>query len=255
MKSKLAFFACILGMQLSFTTLHSQTIQDNGDFLLIADAPGEGFENAYHLLADRSRIIDMLNDLNSFLALPYNINIHFQDNEGPYYYQGNIMMNYGFLNHVYSVFNEAGYIETQEDLDMILDVVEFVLYHEIGHALVEAYAIPITGKEEDAVDGLASVLISEVLEDPEMALVVADLFALQDEQVEEFEEAHFWDEHSLDAQRYYNILCWFYGSNPEQYQSVIEEEGLAQQRAVRCPGEYQQLFNSWGRLLAPYIKE
>ncbi|MEZ5056909.1 MAG: DUF4344 domain-containing metallopeptidase [Saprospiraceae bacterium] len=255
MQSKLFFAAFILVMNLNPGLLNAQAIEDNGDFILVADAPGECFENAYQLLAERSRIEEMVADLNQFLALPYNITIHFQDNEGPYYYQGNIMMNYGFLNHVYNVFNNAEYIQSQEDLDVVLDVVEFVLYHEIGHALVEAYDIPITGKEEDAVDGLATILIAELLQDPELALVVADLFALQDEQVAEFQEAHFWDEHSLDAQRYYNILCWFYGSDPEQNKDIVGEEGLAEQRAVRCPGEYQQIFSSWGRLLSPFIKE
>jgi hypothetical protein len=84
---------------------------------------------------------------------------------------------------------------------------------------------------------------------------VAALFALQDEQITGFQEAHFWDEHSLDVQRYYNILCWFFGSNPQENQTIVSEEGLAEERAIRCPGEHQQIYTSWGRLLSPYMKQ
>ena len=38
---------------------------------------------------------------------------------------------------------------------------EFVLAHEMGHALVHSLTLPVTGKEEDAVDGFAAYLLAD----------------------------------------------------------------------------------------------
>jgi hypothetical protein len=71
---------------------------------------------------------------------------------------------------------------------------------------------------------------------------------------EAFENIAFWDEHSLDAQRMYHILCLIYGSNPQLYGELVGEDALPKTRADRCPGEYQQRQRSWERLLDAHVK-
>ena len=61
--------------------------------------------------------------------------------------------------------------------------------------------------------------------------------------------------HSLNEQRYFNLLCWTYGSNPSENQYLVDEGFLPQNRAVWCADEYQKLSNSWDRLLEPNLKD
>jgi hypothetical protein len=62
----------------------------------------------------------------------------------------------------------------------------------------------------------------------------------------------FWDEHAFDAQRFYNIMCLIYGSNPQKYASFIGSGQLPIERAGRCPEEYSKISRAWNRLLQPY---
>jgi len=199
--------------------------------------------------------------LNQHLALPTDIAIRFEEGDGPYYNPETlaIIINYEFVEYVTALFLQARYVDADSEEELysaVLDVIEFILYHEIGHALVHMLDLPITGKEEDAVDALATVILTEFVDGgAEILLTAADVFALAAESETEFEEADFWDEHSLDIQRFYSIICWVYGSNPEQYAQLIVEEGIDEERAVSCPDEYAQKVYSWLTLLSPYFKE
>ncbi|MDO8211141.1 DUF4344 domain-containing metallopeptidase [Conexibacter sp. CPCC 206217] len=131
---------------------------------------------------------------------------------------------------------------------------EFVVAHEIGHALVNVLDIPITGREEDAVDGFATYLLTDSPDfGPRSAFSAALLFdALS--RVQEPGESDFADEHSLPKQRVYQFLCWIYGSNTKRYRSLVGENGLTKARAPRCKDEWRQVNRSWSRLLAPYAR-
>lgn len=133
----------------------------------------------------------------------------------------------------------------------------FVFYHELGHALVDYFELPILGREEDAVDEFATIaLLSDDEQTIESALTVARSFYLleKDELVEK--EFPLWDTHSLSLQRSYNMVCLAYGSHPEQYTAFVgKKDGqLPEERAKNCEQEYQQKFKSWMRLLLPHAQ-
>ena len=56
-----------------------------------------------------------------------------------------------------------------------------------------------------------------------IAIAAATLFGLFGADREQFQEADFWDEHSLDEQRFFNILCWVFGSDPATYGDAVAE--------------------------------
>jgi hypothetical protein len=64
----------------------------------------------------------------------------------------------------------------------------------------------------------------------------------------------FADEHSLDLQRFFNIQCLVYGSDPTRYDALVSTGDLPVERAKRCPGEYDQALRAWRSLLEPWIK-
>jgi hypothetical protein len=67
-------------------------------------------------------------------------------------------------------------------------------------------------------------------------------------------QAPYWDEHSLNEQRFFNIVCWIYGQNPERFQKLAKDGALPEARAARCVGEWEQIDKSWSVLLDSSIK-
>jgi hypothetical protein len=126
----------------------------------------------------------------------------------------------------------------------------FVVLHEMGHGLIDVLDIPVTGREEDAVDDLASILLIDSGA-TDAALNAAVFWILTDDG--SISDAKFADEHSLNAQRFYTILCTVYGSAPSEYADVVELGYLPYERAQRCPREYQQKDASWEKLLGPHM--
>ena len=160
-----------------------------------------------------------------------------------------------FVELVFTLFAESGYVNTEEEVrDLTVATLAFVFVHELGHALTHQLQLPITGREEDAADQLATVIVTSAGEEAGgIAIAAATLFGLFGEDREQFEAADFWDEHSLDEQRFFNILCWVYGSDPATYGETVLESGIGEGRLVRCEDEWAQLSNSWETLLAPHV--
>ena len=131
---------------------------------------------------------------------------------------------------------------------------EFIIAHEMGHALVHELDIPVTGREEDAVDGFAAYLLADNPKfGPSTALSAAIFFDAYRQLRGKLKDADFADEHSILEQRIYQFMCWVYGSDPKTFRSLVGKGGLPRARAVRCGAEWRQLERSWDRLLAPYV--
>lgn len=140
-----------------------------------------------------------------------------------------------------------------ERTDLVSGTLVFFLGHEIGHALTHVLDLPITGREEDAVDQLAVWMLSDGSAESESALMAAaETFALWSDEAEH--DAHtFADQHSLDAQRLYNVLCWSYGRDPEAYADLVSEGMLPIARAEGCADEYLRIDRAWGNLLRDHL--
>ncbi|MEM1375352.1 MAG: DUF4344 domain-containing metallopeptidase [Pseudomonadota bacterium] len=124
-------------------------------------------------------------------------------------------------------------------------------YHELAHALIDILEIPIFGQEEDAADVLSVLMISEMWEEDRAVAMAYDAafgFTLDPEDVD-LEEVYFWGVHGPDPQRYYNLVCLFYGANPDERLDVAEELGLPEERIETCPEEWDQAAFSWGGIL------
>ena len=127
----------------------------------------------------------------------------------------------------------------------------FILFHEIGHALINLWHIPVLGREEDAVDAFSTIFMTEFVKDGQIALWGADFFnAIGSGQ--KYGAVAFADEHSLDPQRAYSIACWVYGSNEKKYGFLSKI--VPHERLVRCPGEYTQLKTAWLGFLKPHVR-
>ncbi len=232
--------------------------KDLGDFKLVYGIIKDSAYQELQKLFQEAKLFETtLDELNNVLSLPVDVYVRFQecgDTNALYVpEQKQIIMCYELISYFALLFGPL--VETEEEWDQaVLHATFFTLYHELGHGLVDVLDIPITGKEEDAVDGLSTLILAEAgVEDA--ALNGATWFLLQGAQQTNIEDLAFWDEHSLDLQRFFNIACWVYGKNPEDHAYLVDDGILPMERAERCSAEYQQLYNSWDKLLAPYLKE
>jgi hypothetical protein len=202
-------------------------------------------------LIDSGVLEDSIAFINETFTLQRDIAVVVGAEEGPLYDPAisEIQIPYPFYTEVIERISalESG-VEAQELF--AADAMLHTLFHEFGHALVDQLDIPVVGKEEDAVDGLASMLLLEYYEEgASIAANAAELFALEGEERGEPGEADFWDEHSLDEQRYYSTLCHIVGSDPVEYKPLAAEIGFSDDRVEICEATYQQLVSDWETLL------
>lgn len=166
-----------------------------------------------------------------------------------------ITLCYELMEYYQEIF--ADQFESEDEISQtVVGATLFTFFHELGHALIDVLELPTTGKEEDAVDELATVILALAGDEGEQsALAAAHWFLLEGSKPEGAENSPFWDEHSLDMQRFYGIVCLLYGSNQEKYASLVQEIELPESRAQRCESEYTKKSTSWLTLIAPYVRE
>lgn len=224
-------------------------------FELIYEEPAPGAEGAAELVITSGVFDEVVADLEALFALPQPILIVFRSSdEGPHYYQGVVVMPYEFIVQNDEYFAAVGYSETVEEQQAaLLQLTEYVLHHEVGHALIDVLDLPVLGKEEDAVDGFAAVIASH-LDLDEVALTAAASFNIQSQMSPAFSLAEFWDVHSLSEQRMFTIVCLIYGSNPEEHAELLGAVGMPAEEGPRCEQEYDQIARSWTRVLGDYLK-
>lgn len=133
----------------------------------------------------------------------------------------------------------------QYDRQFVLANTEFTLLHEIAHVLIWEMKPPVFGREEDAADTIAIMaqMMLPVREgeanEIEKLQSVADGWKLEWQLIQEDAlENAYWDLHSLEIQRYYNIACLVYGADPENRADIIEAAELPTDRAEWCHEEY-----------------
>ncbi len=146
----------------------------------------------------------------------------------------------------------------------------FILYHEIGHAFIDIFNIPITGKEEDAADYFAFYMLGSngIPEGVEACVEGANFFKDMHDAMKEdtayqrinkegniVDALPFWDEHSFSLQRYYSINSLLFGSNPAAYWDKINDGFIGYRRPENAMQEYEKIKKGWDTVLAKYLKQ
>jgi hypothetical protein len=233
-------------------------IEDLGDFYVVYDE----VDNSYYLeleayFKDSQELELLAEHLNENFALPYDVPIILTEcGEVNAFYDPNdssIVMCYELVEDTVNKFSDT--FENDEDFETaVVNSISFILYHEIGHTLVDIYGLPITGKGEDAVDQFGAILMLETWEDGREAMYSTATYWIKSGEFGLITENQFADVHSLNIQRYYNLACLVYGSDPDSNAFLIDIGGLPEDRAVGCQSEYEKNSYSWNILLEPYLK-
>ena len=224
--------------------------------------PAAGDLEAWRARLRRDRVLERAADrLNAFVFLPQDVTLAFNEcgDDDAYYRKRRVTFCYEEVADYAELLAPAASGRLSERSTRRVEAAtSFFLFHEAGHALVDVLRIPVTGKEEDAVDQFAIYFLEEsgapdMREDALRAAEVMGRLARADSADDE--QTPVWDVHSLDAQRHANLLCWIYGADPRAFGEVVRRAGLPRERRITCGEEYTQLASSWDELLARSLKE
>jgi len=165
-------------------------------------APDAGIKTQYQQAPD-PMLEEQVQFIGQLLRFAKPVRVLHEVEEGPLYdpETQEIWMPGSFADNIQTYFED-------EDAP-VADVYFHTLMHEIGHVLFDQYTLPLLAREEDAADALASVLLLEYVDNgARIALNAAEMFGLESDDYEWFEQSDFWSEHSLEIQRYYTTdLC------------------------------------------------
>jgi len=176
---------------------------------------------------------------------------------GPHYDPSNdtITFQYGFAALIYDTLQQNNPDWSQHRLGFATGaVIGFILEHEFTHALIHIYDLPVLGKEEDAADTLATLLLLKSPQGDKLALGAAEFWADFSGRQNPPAIADYADAHSLDLQRAYSIICDIAGSNQERYNEINQAGILPKGDIQSCPAQYQQDVKSFTQVLQPHVK-
>jgi hypothetical protein len=148
-----------------------------------------------------------------------------------------------------------------DTIGFVVGNIEYLLVHELAHFVIAEKNVPILGPVENAADYIATLaLIREAPLDPsqqdraeQFLLATAGAFeASWQTGTQQGSEVPYWGEHALSIQRYYNIACLLYGSNPTAFASVPERAGMPATRAQSCIAEYARAAAAFDWLVGAY---
>lgn len=122
----------------------------------------------------------------------------------------------------------------------VSDAIAFIVMHEYGHALIDASSAAVLGREEDAADQIATMLVRKLKGQVRVAQSLL-MTSMQGRQLLYLNTKNqMADEHSLPPQRKANVLCWLLGDSMEVMQRVISNGDVPKERASRCHDEIQK---------------
>lgn len=253
------------------------------------------------LIESEGVFAQVLDSLSDQIALPQDVPVVFEHCAEPNgYWDRNarkITMCYEFVASLYQDHTalENGFaplLSWADPNEVMIGTTLFVLLHEIGHGMVTLFDLPITGREEDAVDQFALFILANSDEEGQplserpsrMGLLAAYSMLSEDYPIERAPRRVWADTHSLSPQRGIDQLCMVFGGDPDAYAPYvmpgylmathfaekrgerIEAEALIEmmdksddlnlipwRRGVQCPTLFAQYEASWDYLIETFM--
>jgi hypothetical protein len=131
----------------------------------------------------------------------------------------------------------------------------FVLLHEMAHASITQMGLPVLGRIEDTADTYAALrLIRSGSNFSHRVLIEAaeGWFMAERRDQKTGDKVAYYDEHGLNRQRAYQIVCLMVGSDVEKFKDLAKETKLPEERQESCAGDFSNAAYSWDLVLKPH---
>jgi Putative metallopeptidase len=148
--------------------------------------------------------------------------------------------------------------ERENAVEFIVGNMLFVMLHELGHAAIWDFKLPVLGREEDAADEFAilrMLWVGTAFTDRVLAEATKGWFFSARRDRIDGEPLAFYDEHGLDEQRAYEIVCLMVGHDPNKMVHLANEMKLPSDRRESCKKDFETASSSWASVLKPHQRE
>src|SRR5262249_45329960 len=129
--------------------------------------------------------------------------------------------------------------------------------HEVAKAAITQRGLPVLGRPEDAADSFAAVgliRIGSVFSHRVLVQAAKGWFLADRRDTHAGDAVAFYDEHGLNQQRAYQIVCLMVGSDEDKFKDVAAETKLPKQRQESCAGDFSNAAYSWDLGLKPHVR-
>ena len=248
-------------MLLSDAPVHARPVLSaRASVVVIYVQPSDPAHREIYQFLRRQRVLERLAEVVRLVRLPRRLTLRMKDCDGEAnaWYDPDsraVTMCYemaaGVLKLAPRAVSPAGVTRAQA----IRGPIAQILVHETSHALFDLLRIPILGREEDAADQLASLLLLHLAPARAWDLLSGSgyFFATLGRQ-ESADKSSFVDVHGTSWQRFYNLVCIAYGSDPLRYADIVAKGYLPKERAAMCGEEYKQVAYAFVRLVGPHLR-
>jgi hypothetical protein len=222
------------------------------------EEPKEAAHRAYYESLRDRKVLERFAEVIGTIRLPYELALAFAgcDGESNAWYdpeEHKVTFCYEMVADFDKAAPGAGKYGISHE-DAVNGPVVFVFLHETGHALFHLLQVPVLGREEDAADNVAAyILLRAGKPVARRVLTGAAWMYKHDASSRQVDESDFSDVHGLDVQRFYNVLCMAYGSEPAAYRGMVERGYLPKDRADGCEEEFAQVGFAVRRLISPSL--
>ena len=216
------------------------------------------YQPIYKLLKERQGL-EKLRELLSPLRLPHRLLLETRDCDGmsnAFSNEESVIVCYEFLDDIWKNVPEQTTPGGVAPIDALIGPFLDVFLHEAGHAVLRSLKIPLFGRQEDAADQFSTYILLRFDKDEARRLILGSAYQYKGDlssPTVTIKQQAFADEHGTSAQRFFNLLCTAYGSDPKLFKDVVEKGFLPEDRAIGCEQEYAQLSHAFDSLIGPHI--
>ncbi len=213
---------------------------------------------AYKLLKER-KVLEKIRDLLRPLRLPHRLLLETRDCDGVSNAWGNevsVTVCYEYVNDILKNVPERETPSGIAPIDTVIGPLVDVFLHEAGHATFSSLQIPLFSGEEDAADRFSAYLMLRFEREEARRLILGSAYQYKGDLASPtltIAQESFAERHGTPAQRFFNLLCVAYGSDPKLFADVVKKGFLPEDRALGCKREYGQVAHAFDSLIGPYI--
>jgi putative metallopeptidase DUF4344 len=218
-------------------------------------APINAEHQSIHDTLKKARALEYIQSVLGSIRLPRPLKIRLEGCEGisnAWYGNGEVTVCYEYVADIFKNAAEADLPMGITRQDTIIGPLADVFLHEAGHAIFDYLRVPLFGREEDAADQFSSYIMLQYDKERSRKLILGSAYQYKMDLKETkapLAVTQFADEHGLPAQRFYNILCIAYGSDPKLFADLLTQKYLPEDRAGLCEGEYHQVRYAFQTLI------
>jgi hypothetical protein len=222
------------------------------------EAPKDPSLALFHEVAVRKKPLDRVQFLFSPLMLPDDIIVRLKECgvSNAWYQRPVVTICYEYVRDVLLMAPKGPSRDGITPIDAVLGQILFTTAHEMGHAVFDFLDIPILGRAEDAADHFAIYILLKIGKQEARRLIEGAAYMYKDyvgRPVVTVPLTAFADTHGSPMQRFYDLLCIGYGSDPDLLAGFIDY--LPKERLPNCKTEFGEVNFAFEKLIEPHVDQ